>query len=529
MSASLSCTLKAYIQPFERELAYRELEALTATTVGEHSKSQSTTTFRLDSDTSANVLARELAFWEVISNGKPQITKQVLRESTVNGTQGDCSNPRLFTDLLPGTAMPRRRCLRYGPHGVHEYRGKFFPQLVRAFINIAGVPKGGVVADPFSGSGTSAIETILADRFAIGLDLNPLSVFMAQAKCDVLTVTADELQSGLKFVRKGLERGSRRTKESWVSKLPVSDQEFLSHWFNGAVLSDLDHIAVRISLIPGVAVRNFLLLCLSNILRRVSWQKEADLRVRRESKPANTLDAYTEFLEEAERSTRLMASFLKQESEPIRLQASITPGDSRQLIRHWRNFVGGVDAVITSPPYATALPYLDTDRLSLSFLRLLKRPDHRNYDREMIGNREITEKSRRMLWEAFLANKNLLPSSIVNLITRIHKLNEACGAGFRRRNLPALLYKYFEDMSAVFQGMSQLLKSNGSAFVVVGNNHTVAGGVRVDIDTVELLRDLAEAKGLRTMEQINMDMLSSRDIFKKNAIESESILHFRKL
>ena len=63
---------------------------------------------------------------------------------------------------------------------------------------------------------------------------------------------------------------------------------------------------------------------------------------------------------------------------------------------------------------------------------------------------------------------------------------------------------------------------------MVGNNHTVAGGHRIQINTVELLRDLAEARGFETVDQVNMEMLTSRDIFKKNAIDSESILHFRK-
>jgi len=51
---------------------------------------------------------------------------------------------------------------------------------------------------------------------------------------------------------------------------------------------------------------------------------------------------------------------------------------------------------------------------------------------------------------------------------------------------------------------------------------------RLEINTVDLLRELAEFKGFETVDQLNMKMLTSRDIFKKNAIESESILHFRK-
>jgi site-specific DNA-methyltransferase (cytosine-N4-specific) len=116
---------------------------------------------------------------------------------------------------------------------------------------------------------------------------------------------------------------------------------------------------------------------------------------------------------------------------------------------------------------------------------------------------------------------------VKRLISEIQTLNQDTDAGFRRRNLPSLLYKYFEDMRHVFAGMREILKPRGSSFVVVGNNHTLAGGKRVEITTVRLLADVAEAVGFEVVEEIPMEMLVSREIFKKNAIESESILHLR--
>ena len=76
--------------------------------------------------------------------------------------------------------------------------------------------------------------------------------------------------------------------------------------------------------------------------------------------------------------------------------------------------------------------------------------------------------------------------------------------------------------------MQEVLKPGASAFVVVGNNHTIAGGQRVDIATIDMLKDVAKSVGFEVAEIIEMEMLVSRDIFKKNAIDSESILHFRK-
>ncbi len=62
--------------------------------------------------------------------------------------------------------LPNKRCLRYATHGLHEYRGKFFPQLVRALMNIVKLPKSGVVLDP--SSGMTLVEARLSGRTTYG-------------------------------------------------------------------------------------------------------------------------------------------------------------------------------------------------------------------------------------------------------------------------------------------------------------------------------------------------------------------------
>src|SRR5262249_10322825 len=52
----------------------------------------------------------------------------------------------------------RRKDPKYATHGLHPYKGKFYPQLTKALINIAGVPLGARILDPFCGSGTALLE-----------------------------------------------------------------------------------------------------------------------------------------------------------------------------------------------------------------------------------------------------------------------------------------------------------------------------------------------------------------------------------
>lgn len=528
----IKARMKPYIQPFERVLALRELHSLAGDVpLALESESETSTAFEVRSAYSRDDFARRLAYWESVECRKEiVVTEQSLRESTVNLVRNGVAIDTLCQQLpfQNEAPLPNRRCLRYGTHGLHEYRGKFFPQLVRALINISGTPHGGVVADPMSGSGTTVVEAILAGCRGRGLDMNPLSVFMGNTKAKLLSANAHCLRSGYEQIRNRLlaAEGRNKTRLTYFESLPEIDQRYLLAWFSEEVLVGLDDISRAIQEFDDECTRDFMRVSLSNILRRVSWQKDDDLRIRKDIRLDIEIDPKKEFLEEIGRSIRTVLAFLFQNGSVDSSQFEIVEGDAKSCGKIWGS--NSVDVVITSPPYATALPYLDTDRLSLCYLGLLPRPEHRTRDQQMIGNREVSEGLRRRYWERLLAEGSLLPHSIQELIKRIESLNSGANVGFRRRNLPALLAKYFFDMRDVIQGIFDALKPGSYAFVVVGNNHTIAGGHRVDIQTASLLRDIAKLRGFEVADSLSMDMLVSRDIFKKNAMTSEEILAFRK-
>ncbi|MET0623650.1 MAG: hypothetical protein ABW250_11770 [Pyrinomonadaceae bacterium] len=534
MTATLKCRIKPYIQPFERKLALAELASLTHSVPRPGGLGADDVEFEVRSELPADVLARKLAYWEYVSDECPHVTSQALREATVNVVRNGIPLEKL-RGLVPFTEdkvpLPNRRCLRYGVHGIHEYRGKFFPQLVRSLFNIAGVPPGGVVADPMAGSGTTMAEAVLGAYHGIGLDMNPLSVLMGRTKCSLLTTPPAELEAAYEETRKRLLRAMpvRASHQlPYFASLPDEDRRYLTGWFSGQVLADLDQIAQIIHEVESEPVRDLMRLSLSNIIRSVSWQKDDDLRVRKEVRVDVDIDPIKEFLDELGSSVRTVLAFLYQIKESGLGTFEIEEGNACLVDVLWDKWRGQVDAVITSPPYATALPYLDTDRLSLCYLGLLSRPEHRKRDLQMIGNREITEKQRRMQWQYFQANKSLLPASAIDLVEKVHRLNSAAEVGFRRKNLPTLLTKYFFDMRDVLTGVAYVLKPGAPAYVVVGNNHTIAGGERVEIETARLLVDIALTVGLVAEEHVPMEMLVSRDIFRKNAVASEVILALRR-
>lgn len=531
---NLRFRIKPYIQPFERRLALLELAALTgADPIPVDGSLDDAGEFLINTHARRTTLSARLAFWEAVIGNVETPTTQALLEATTNVVRNGVPLAEIAR-TLPFTAtpvLPNRRCLRYGTHGLHEYRGKFFPQLVRALINTSKVPIGGVIADPMCGSGTTIVEANTAGFTALGADINPLSVLMARTKAGLLTVPPAKLARSYEALRESLlaprPRGAGGPL-AYFASLPHADQQYLASWFSEQVLRDLDRIATAVGNERDPEIRNYFRLALSNIIRSVSWQKLDDLRVRKHVRLDDDIDPVKEFLEGLGRSTRSILAILHQRGKARTGNFEVVEHSATDLERAWPNFVGRVDTVITSPPYATALPYLDTDRLSLCYLGLLPRPLHRQRDAAMIGNREISERKRLSHWKDFLDAKDSLPESITRLVEKIDNLNSHSDVGFRRRNLAALLGRYFLDMRSVLLGVKRVLKKDGCAYVVIGNNSTTAGGERVSIETATLLEDLAKRVGFVSEGSIPMDMLVSRDIFRKNAMASEVILCLRR-
>jgi site-specific DNA-methyltransferase (cytosine-N4-specific) len=535
----ITCEIKTYIQPFERLLALEELRSIARAEPipQENGEADEATFYRVVTEVDLEHLLKALTFWETLcysdSLEKPLYTRQVRYEAASEVARNGVIPEELpyVLPLADQISPNRRRNLRYGTHGIHEYRGKFFPQLVRSLLNISIEGTNAVVVDPMCGSGTTLVEAGVLGYTSYGLDMNPLSVLMSQAKTEVLKQSPNVILNEFKQLEADLlstASDSASLEElQWFSTLSTKDKDYLVRWFAGDVLTQLDPIVTRVNKVQSEPIRKLFLIALSNILREVSWQKVDDLRVRKQNDQEIHTDVRSLFLDELKGSVKSVIAFLLENEQPISGNTFAIEKDAREASKVLHNVAGAVDVIITSPPYATALPYLDTDRLSLSYLNLLPRPKHRRRDYFMIGNREITEKYRRDYLEKYRRHKSLLPSEITEVIDLIHDLNENADVGFRRKNLSALLAKYFFDMREVLSQFVDLLKPGGYAYVVIGNNHTIAGGQRVDIPTDVLLGQLGESVGLCLERAIPMDMLVSRDIFKKNAGSAETILCFR--
>ncbi len=506
-SGTVSLHRKEYLQPFENSLSLGELDGLDLTVVSVDEKRN---LFAVRNHVGLQSRIDRLAYYDWFVNGTFKPTVQACRE----GARPDADSP--------DTSFPRRRMLRFAPHNFHKYRGKFFPQLVRSLSNLTGLEEGSTVMDPMCGSGTTLVEARALRMRAFGLDKNPLSVLISKVKTDSLSWDEAAIRRARNYVMGGALYSSRPD-DAWEG----DDLAYLGRWFSQAAIVDIAGLVAGIRSIADQSIRDFASVCLSDVVRAVSYQKEDELRVRKEVRQYRQGDAIVLFRKKCDGCLDSLTTTAR--TGTCDAEFDVREGDARSMGHHFPDLRRSVDVVITSPPYATALPYLDADRLSLIILGLLPRREYSSKESEMIGSREITERKRADIWATYEEGAGrTLPESMSSIINDIARSHHSSAVGFRKRNLPALLVKYLLDMTDVLAEMKKMLKHRSPAFVVIGSNSTRIVDRRVEIPTDRFLAEIAEGVGFAVDPVVDMELLPSNDVFKKNSGSAEKIIMLTK-
>lgn len=228
------------------------------------------------------------------------------------------------------------RVVQHEVEGVHPYPAKFIADLPAAFLEALPVPQGGMVMDPFCGSGTTLAEAQRRGYTSLGVDLNPIACLMARVK------TAPLPSEILQSVNQVLTEADRDAS----SDVPLIPN--LSHWFQSPIQLTLARLTRAISRQPATH-HDFLRLALSSIVVRVSNQ-DSDTRYAAIPKKVGASDVRNGFMRAAER----LLSALQARDYPL-APAHIVQGDLLQA--DLSEFHGRIGAIITSPPYPNAYEY----------------------------------------------------------------------------------------------------------------------------------------------------------------------------
>jgi hypothetical protein len=360
-----------------------------------------------------------------------------------------------------------------------------------------------------------------------GFDMNPLAVKIARAKTDILAVDPHLRDRLLARFQERVGSLSPSNDESVFPTLAVSEIE---SWFSKKVRRKLASLLHAIRAVPEIRVKEYLEVLLSNIVRDISQQDPEDLRIRRrmpQIDDAPVFELYSTHL--LEQRIRLNEFAARSNRAPCRFgKVQIYEFDSRQVssLNHSGIEAGSIDAVVTSPPYATALPYIDTDRLSI--LLLDGRPPNirSQIEESLTGSREIRVAKRREL-EKLIENEDFseIPSeSARRIIAKVYSLNKKADVGFRRKNMGSLLFRYFMDMAKVFQTVDTALKQRGTSFFVIGDTTTLAGGTKVAIKSADVLTEMAMAIGWTVRERIPITVTTDKRPHTANSITDNDII-----
>lgn len=500
---------------YEVSLRKLEIETLTGANLADFDATAPITLMAKPRDLNA---FRSLTFTrEVIVSGKHAVAQPTWQKVLENGD----------------AEGPKRKDPKYATHGIHPYKGKFYPQLAKSLMNIAGLPTGGKILDPFCGSGTVLLEGLLNGYAAFGCDINPLAAKIARAKTEVFAVEQSVTRQALHALLERMKRPPVFSEDN-LSQFDNALFEELDNWFSRPVLRKVNWILEHIRLFGDQRLVEFGEVVLSSIIREISHQDPSDLRIRRRKEPLDDAPVVELFAE------RLSAQLFRLEKywsvagrQPSRIIAPVVKdGDCRQFETYQALGLSqaSVDCVVTSPPYATALPYIDTDRLSLMAIMGISSSQRSGLENNLTGSREIRKREKAAFEEELMSDTatSLLPLKVVSALRNIHEKNRASEAGFRRQNMASLLWRYFVDMRENISRVYSLLKPGSTAYYVVGDSKTNAGGEWTLIETGANLLAIAETIGFDARSMLDISVTTENYNHIKNAITKNEVLSFKK-
>lgn len=495
--------------PYERRLGLRELERLGLQVVADEGHSVTVTG---DVERAIRRATYFEGFAEPLSAAEP--TEQATAE---------------LAHLARRESNCIRQATRYGPHGIHEYKGKFNPQVVRALCNIVDADAD-ILIDPFCGSGTALVEGLRLGMNVVGIDHSPIACFIAEAKLSAMTrkskaELAEQLLDLGEQCAAAMELG--QTGGATVDLRPALGPDavtYLERWFTYPAYAALANGIGVLNEKRRATAGRLALVALSSILREVSLQLPEDLRVRRRPEPYTAPMLAPLFLAAVHSSRR---GLLEMDDWPDSGgEWAVCHGSAETAAPYAAS--KGRRLVVTSPPYATALPYIDTDRLSVVALGLADSSELLALERSLIGSREWT-RPQQLEWDAHrLANRSNLPRAVTSVLGEIEALNEGPDAGFRRKAVPSLLYRYFARMGISLDRWHAALTAGESAVLIVGHNHTTAGGERIAIPTPDLLGCVAETRGFDIAEIVKLETWPRYGLHSANGVPGEDALVLRR-
>lgn len=420
-------------------------------------------------------------------------TKQLSLDYNEGDVPAEMSCPDRLVKLLADDLDFHKHRSNYATHNFHSFPAKFPPQLPSKFI-LSLTEENQVVLDPMMGSGTTILEAFLTGRKAIGFDIDPLAVLIANVKTTRLDVKelAKISQSIVSSARNDVKNKKDRLKKELANRWDQKTRQFIDYWFAEGTQLELMALVVQIGSISDKKIKTFFQSSLSAIIITKSGgvSLALDLAHTRPHKAKvllakdGTVIWGNDCHEVGSPRLRFLTKRLRfaidefekrcfQNIEALlcsalgRVQPEIRFGNAQELPLKDNS----VDLIVTSPPYASnAIDYMRAHKFSLVWL---------GYPIE-----ELSLKRKEYIGAEGTANQEFeeLPGATSRIIADITMLDEKRGK---------VLCRYYSEMKRTLKEMFRVMRPDKAAIVVVGNS--VMRGM--DTQTQNCLAEIGESIG----------------------------------
>ncbi len=434
------------------------------------------------------VAVPELAAAELLTLGA---TEPVELGGLTAGLAAATPGPRLRR------ALDRKTTSTPHAHGLHKYKARFFPRMVRAQLHVAldRVPAGPdgerLVLDPFVGSGTTTLECSRLGVPSVGIDIDPLSVTISRGKRALTRIDPGDLSSATERLL-GTPKGTgepyhfppwmarkweRKGEETALAELSAE----IAHWRRG-VHAETDP-----------ALRLILSVCLSDALVR-----KFNVRMMGTGVGRFALEV------RQRRIGTLLGSNLRRAVHAAEVLETLDSGyrpkrTAQQVLRGTATSLDVPDAsvslILTSPPYLPASSgreaYLVGKSIPLTALGLMTSEEIATAETDSVGSMKA----------AAGEEDAPLPSAVHDLVAWLE--NDEL-----RRIKAAPTLRYYRDMLRALREARRVLVPGGEALFVIGKASifyrfkTREVLYRVACD--EIFRDLAARAGFEVVDQVDV-------------------------
>lgn len=400
-------------------------------------------------------------------------------------------------------------------HHIHPYPAKLLPHIAHFFLRCGAGGQPSHVLDPFSGSGTVALEASVLGHIPLVVDANPFALLLTKVKTTAYNVEA---------LREGVARISERaTRLRTAPVVPVVNSD---KWYAQQVKVRLEILLRAIEEYDDSSVKDFFLVCFSATARKVSRIDPA-ISVPVKLKPKHAFseqqnEKILEKLASVENAKPIDEFFRICHANIDRVEAanrananratSIVVGNDARTISADALPERGVPLIITSPPYGTAQKYIRASSLSLNWLGLAEPTQLSTLEGKSIG-REHSPAYRNETGDG------ALPKSFQQFVDQVQAKNP----------LRALITKqYLLELRAALTGIYVAAARGGRIVLVIGNNEVCGNTLFTNKYIAEVMQQLGCEHELDLVDQIKFRGLLTKRNATASVIAKEFVLVFRK-